>query len=79
MAEQVTVQEPLGADREDLRRSVVQVLGPQGGCVGTGFLLEGGLLVCCAHVITGGDGDDSPPDRPVTVRFCAPGRAGPLR
>lgn len=50
--------------RRDLRCSIVQV------GAGTGFLLDGGLIVSCAHVITGnGRGDGSPPVGPVMVRF----------
>jgi Trypsin-like peptidase domain len=67
MTERVAVQEPSEGDREDVRRSVVQVLDERGGCVGTGFLVQGGLLVSCAHVITSAG---APPDGPVTVRFA---------
>ncbi|MGH8886284.1 MAG: S1 family peptidase [Egibacteraceae bacterium] len=60
----------LDGDRRDLRRSVVQVLDSRGECAGTGFLLEGGVVVSCAHVIAGnGRGDGSPPAGPVMVRF----------
>lgn len=44
------------------------MLDARGGCAGTGFLLEGGLLVSCAHVIAR-RGDGSPPAGPITVRF----------
>jgi hypothetical protein len=67
MAEQVAIQEPVGGDWGDVRRSVVQVFDGRGRCAGTGFLVEGGLLVSCAHVITS---DEVPPDGPVTVRFA---------
>jgi WD40 repeat protein len=56
--------------RGDLRCSVVQVLDGRGECAGTGFLLDGGLVASCAHVITGNSrGDGVPPTGPVMVRF----------
>ncbi|WP_410583914.1 trypsin-like peptidase domain-containing protein [Amycolatopsis sp. lyj-108] len=53
-------------------RSVVRVYGPDGLIVGTGFLLGGGLVATCAHVVAQaneGDGYGPPPSRPVVVDF----------
>ena len=57
-------------DRGDLRSSVVEVLDPEGNCAGTGFLLEEGLVVSCAHVVASGRPDNSPPSGLITVRFA---------
>jgi WD40 repeat protein len=60
----------MSENRSDLRRSVCQVLDSSGACVGTAFLVDGGLLVSCAHVIASSTGSDDPKDAPaVSVRF----------
>ncbi|MEV1177354.1 hypothetical protein [Nonomuraea sp. NPDC049784] len=38
------------------RRGIVRILDGRGGTAGTGFLLHGGLIITCAHVVEDGNG-----------------------
>ncbi|MEV0232020.1 PQQ-binding-like beta-propeller repeat protein [Nonomuraea sp. NPDC050786] len=56
---------------DPLRRGIVRILDGQGGTAGTGFLVQGDLILTCAHVVDGGNG---PVDQ-VTVEFATGERA----
>ena len=60
MAELYSKSENRADRKNDLRGSVCQVLDSSGACVGTAFLVDGGLLISCAHVIAASTGSDGP-------------------
>src|SRR5882762_9980041 len=70
MLERLSTRDKLDADQGDLRGSVVEILDPNGNCAGTGFLLDGGLVVACAHVVVAGRPKTGPPTEPIVVRFA---------
>lgn len=45
MLERLNARDKVGANKGDLRGSVVEILDPNGDCAGTGFLLDGGLVI----------------------------------
>jgi hypothetical protein len=54
----------------ELTRSVVQILGPGGQPIGTGFLVSQQLMATCAHIFIRHDADERPSTGPVTIVFA---------